>query len=158
MVKQLKKFPKKKLPTTLSGWIKTAVKDAQALAKLPGFALDMYTYNSFDGDDVCHVCLGGACIVNRGLRAPGSFTGPDSSTSAAVASALDHVRRGKLQNAARTLFQAKLIAWVPTESSMMRAGDLIERRFLNYLKGRASWDAYLEAAEIVKHKPQRRSR
>lgn len=145
----------RKNPITLSGWIVAAVADAQALVKTRGFKLDMDRYNNIlpRGEDlVCHVCLGGAVLVNRGLVAPGDSTG-DSTKSQALAYSLDDVRMGRLSSAADLLYKNQLIGWVPTARSLERASELIKNAY-RYNPGRAPWHTYLEAAQIVKHKPK----
>lgn len=98
----------KKLPRTLSGWIRVAVEDAKRLSKRKNFELDMGVYNNFEEDDegnetgVCHVCLGGAAIVGRGLVPPGEDTNGDATSD--VAYSLDMVRRGNIYSAIRFLY------------------------------------------------------
>ena len=153
-----KKLPEKRLPRTLSGWIKASVEDALVLSKRSGFKLDMNVFNELKRDDntgepkICCVCLGGACIVGRGLVKPGDFSDIDDK-AAEIAYALDSVRWGDLDEAADNLFRNKLINWVPTRSAMKRAHDLIRKHY-RYKEARAPFNVYLEAAEILKHKPR----
>lgn len=161
-----KQFPEKRLPRTLSGWIKAAVDDAQRLSRTPGFKLHMgyfndvitsYSKTGVENGEVCAVCFGGAAIVGRGLVKPGYFMGATGGIATDVAYALDNVRQGDIAQAARELFHVDLIDWVPTYRSMERASELIARKYRrdNGLM-RAPWSVYLEAAEIVKHKPKSR--
>lgn len=75
-------------PTTLSGWVRAAVEDAQRLAATPDFMLDMSCWNEVtdlipEGRTtpdsgprklVCRVCLAGAALVGRGIQEPNDQT------------------------------------------------------------------------------------
>lgn len=148
------KRPAKRLPKTLAGWITTAVRDAQELSQDKHFKLNMSVFNDFQGFKLkCHVCLAGACLVNRGLIAPGSdFNGHNNT----IAFSLDDIRGGFVEEAANRLFRKRLIAWKPTKAAIQRASDLIFNNCKASLDGgRAPWDVYLEAARIVSHKPKK---
>src|SRR5690349_11247415 len=111
-----KRFKKAaRLPRSLSAWIKAAVADAQRLERTPGFELNMSTYNTIktpdetgDEDSVCHVCLGGACLVARGLIAPGQGVGLKD-VPIHIAYALDSVRTGDLEGAVEQLLAVDMI-------------------------------------------------
>ena len=161
------KFPAKKLPTTLRGWIIAAVNDAKSLAKMKKqFRLDMYTFNTFNDKPapnkvcmVCMVCMGGAVLVGHGLVAPGAeFTRgnlDEDIEASKIAFAIDHVREGNVRRAADILFRESLISWIPSCVALERAQGLINDHF-DRKTGRAPWSTYLKAAEIVKHKPKNR--
>lgn len=153
MTTTFKRFEKAaRLPRSLSAWIKAAVADAQRLERTPGFELNMRTYNTLEradetglDSDVCHVCLGGACLV-----APGQGVG-FRDVPIHIAFALDSVRTGDLEGAVEQLLAGGMISKKPSAKALERAGKLIDRNFNNTL-GRASWKTYLKAADIVKVK------
>lgn len=154
-----RQLPKKRLPRTLSGWIKATVEDAQRLSRTRGFKLNMGVFNDLVPDpsktdpdrQVCQVCMGGAVIVGRGLVP----LGEDVGDSQFLAFAIDDIRTGLVEAAAAAMLRHDFIDWLPTVSSMKRASAII-RRAVSYRNDRAPWSAYLKAAEIVKHKPKHR--
>ena len=150
----MEKLPKKPLPKTLSGWITAAVEDAKALSKKRGFKLNMYEWNAINYDGTratCMVCLGGACIVGRGIVAPGEIFSGDGEE---IAYALDDIRSGNVEFAAKNMLHSKLISWIPSKSSIERATNLIQSRYREAL-GRAPFETYLEAARMMRHKPKK---
>lgn len=159
--KPLKKFKKaKRLPRSMYGWLVAAVADARRLEQMPGFELDMSTFNSMSGErnvwgdmvkpHTCLVCLGGACIVGRGLIAPGKGIGPISGRAATLAYALEYVRSGHIRKAVDKLFDAGLISRKPSQRAIAEATNIIKRSYKGVFRERATWSAYLAAAEAVR--------
>lgn len=145
---------KRRLPTRLSSWIVAAVKDARRLEHTKGFQLDMMTFNSISPEDkLCHVCLGGAAIVGRGLVAKGE--GRNGPYSYMVADILNEVRTGEVFTAVSGFYGFEQTDSLPQDvkDELEKIGQKI---FHDYEVGRprkgvrvasaASWNTYLKAA------------
>jgi len=157
------KFRKQGLPTSLSGWIVAAVKDARRLEKNPNFVLDMSRFNDLvlDGRTLlegraskkrgrakCHVCLGGAAIVGRGLVKPGDDTNGDMST--AVAHALDYVRMGDIQSALYNMYSGTQELSGGFNEKLVQIESRVEKEYDAAVGARADWATYLQAAKELK--------
>lgn len=153
-------------PTMLSGWIRAAVEDAQRIAKLPGFRLNMGCWNMFDpelsgyeGPPKCQVCLAGAVLVGRGRERAGDqakhprvdimIDGKRKSVN--IAYALNDIRVGYINGG------LVLCGIHPSNDLREKARRLSNRIYaqLNDLDhprpihGLADWGLYLELADML---------
>lgn len=149
-------------PTTLSGWLRAAVEDAQRFERTPGFELRMDTWNDWKWTEdhsahVCAVCLAGAALVGRGIRKPGTglpiYFGRDNRKSEVwfTTRALDQLRAGDVVRA--------ILMWVTGDlDASMDVGDmpplrelpsayLVYRSYVGNETARADWDLYLKLAD-----------
>jgi hypothetical protein len=162
------KASENKLPDKLSDLIRLAVKDAQTVAKLPGYKLDMRMWHQPKDDDTCNVCLAGSVMANtlgadrreslglyntrpgnihRWGNGKGKFYGSESDGNKLLA--LNAVRTGDF-NWAATHMGVRHGLTQGQWDEMARASALIVGRYRDDLDGgRAPWDAYLEAADAL---------
>ena len=148
-----RKLSRKPVPNKLSELIEVAVADAQRLSKLERFRLDMSVYNNIEGyngrPERCHVCLGGAAIVGRGLAAPGE--GVTEGRASRVAVSLNEIRLGRVKGALLNWYKPGL-EFEPLKAEGLR---VIEHWISNDIKGRkagkmAKFSTYLRAAKALK--------
>jgi hypothetical protein len=154
------------LPTTLSGWIRAAVEDAQRIEKLPGFVLDMGHWNNFTAPDdidvpydpsasskpVCRVCLAGAAFLGRGLVAPGNGCDITYDVAAKIgkrelAEVLDYIRVGNVYDALWGWGEGFDPEYVMEVSYAVEdLADEIKEQYRKRDERRADWALYLELA------------
>lgn len=156
-------------PHTLSGWIRASVEDAQRIAKLNSFVLDMCTYNEVI-DGKCHVCQAGAALLGRGLIKPGKHLLGSSRAAPNIALALDGIRMGVLRSDCIHLVpKSRREAWseLNRELHIAEADKLSDRARVikaacsiiyfeacraKKLEGVvASWNSYLTLANLLQH-------
>lgn len=134
-----------KLPDKLSALLRLAVKDAQAVEKLPGYKLDMNSWYEVDGDQ-CFVCMAGAVMTcTLGVKKRRQLCPEDyDEHTADHLHAIDAMRCGEFCP----------IEPLPTSGDIQYINDAlwcaekIVRSSYDDDLDRASWDAYLEVADI----------
>ena len=137
------------LPTTLSGLLRAAVEDAQAVGAMPWYRLDMGQWHLPDKSGRgCSVCMAGAVMVQRLGARPADNVDPESYDAAARDGlvAIDYMRRGLFLDAWQTLHSHA----GPTEEQealLNEASDAVS--WATRTNGRASWDEYLDAAALL---------
>lgn len=150
---------KKPLPKKLSELLRLAVKDAQQLGKTPGFGLRMQTWVREQGG-LCEVCMAGAIMVceldaRKLIPFGGSISAYDMPKHQQSAlHAVNDLRTGDADMLAPKL-NRRLRRQGASESKrvqaityLAKACGLIHGRY-NYNLGRADWDTYLKAADML---------
>lgn len=131
------------LPRRLSTLLRLAVHDAMACERDPRFRLQMSGWfvpsNYVNNRVVCNVCMAGA-VMAQTLRvamtdvlAPMSIEGANRMSNAKALHEINSMRDGSLES---------------TSPAMTRAMLLISRHY-SLFNGRAPWETYLEAADIM---------
>jgi hypothetical protein len=135
------------LPSTLSGLLTLAVRDAKAVSKLKRYRLDMWSLHTPQGG-ATYVCMAGA-VMARTLKA-------DRKTDCGLdiygratrwrLFAIEYMRIGEFDIAARNL------GLVTSGDDTAALGDCIEMVSRAYRAdtGRAPWRVYLRAAALLK--------
>jgi hypothetical protein len=147
------------LADNLSGLLRQAVEDAQVVAKMTGYALNMSRWHwtpktQQAADEVCYICMAGAVMVRR-LNVPrstpiGSACQLWEAFDEGVVHkmlAIDHMRRGDFVRAFESLYG------LPPQQAL-RDGLLqrAQRALLDdWDEERATWPAYLAAATSLEH-------
>lgn len=140
--------PKEKLADTLSGLLRQAVRDAQAIENTPGYVLDMGVWHSTqrDGTGPCYVCMGGAVLSQTlGWPREASF-GPGQRDSVSNAMyAINNMRMGAFRAAMETL---GVIVSAQQEGAAEKARRIVHDSY-DGTRSRAKWDDYLKAADVL---------
>lgn len=145
-----KKKKPKRLPTKLSALLRLAVKDAQAVAKLKGYRLNMQQWHSPGaGTGKCEVCMAGAVMVKE-LHAPREkdLRPDDYETDVYLKlGAINDMRTGHFGIALQSVGCPE-----PSSEEMERAQKVGARIRAIYQRDpvrfeRAPWRSYLKAAD-----------
>ncbi len=145
-----KKKKPKRLPNKLSALLRLAVKDAQAVAKLKSYRLNMQQWHNPAGTSgKCEVCMAGAVMVKE-LHAPRdkAITPDDYETSVYLKlDAIDDMRIGHFGVALQSVRSDE-----PSYDEIERAQKAGARIRLSYQRdpvrfSRAPWRSYLKAAD-----------
>lgn len=149
----------KKLPDKLSDLLELAVKDAKKIGKDPRYELDMSNnwHMYIEDEKKCRVCLAGsvmACTLNVNPTET-VYSYDFSLDTSDKLEALDRLRTGDLffdllsEEDEPHLFWKKDLKPQFDVKLVKKAKNLINRSF-DSAKGRASWDAYLKAAKLLR--------
>lgn len=145
---------KRPLADKLSGLLKQAIEDARAVEKLPGYVLSMNSWHDTDGTGTCYVCMAGAVMARsfgvsarrngwNELRKRADLSNQDNAKLLAI----DDMRLGYFSEAQRRIsgMSPRLI---PGNVAFAEARRVVRDGWEDGL-GRATWDAYLRAADIL---------
>lgn len=146
------------LADNLSGLLRQAVEDAQVVAKMTGYALNMSMWHwtpktQQAADEVCYICMAGAVMVRR-LNVPrskpiGSACELWEAFDEGVVHkmlAIDNMRRGDFVRAFESLYG--LPPPQTLRDGLRRAQDGL---LYNWHEDVATWPAYLAAATSLEH-------
>lgn len=137
------------LPRKMSELLRLAVKDAQTCEADPRYRLSMDDWHRYrDSSSQCHVCMAGA-VMAQSLE-----VGLETSTMPhelgcdkhEILTAIDRMRIGAMRVAANML-QSSVDS--PQKIRAMESASLAILDAWRPSLQRASWDAYLRAAEIL---------
>ena len=138
---------KSDLPGLPSGLLRAAVNDCIDIEQDPRYLFDMQTtwHQPKPGSGKCAVCMAGAVIACRlGVDVYETFEPCDAGeTNGDKLRAIDCLRRGMLGVACR-----KLNVDQPTLEQNSAFDALIMGSFSS-IRGRADWDTYLAAADLL---------
>jgi peptidoglycan/xylan/chitin deacetylase (PgdA/CDA1 family) len=154
---------RKPAPKKLSSLLRYAVASAQEIARLPGVKLDMMTFGS-EQDGVCYLCMGAAAAVKGGHITPTpeqientqleAFANP---SVGAIMNAVDSMRTGFFDAAGMELGifggtdeDYRAVTTERQRKALDKAHAIVNKSFrIDRDEGRATWGAYLKAADAL---------
>lgn len=153
------------LPDKLSELLRLAVRDAQAVAAMSGYRLDMWSWRRQASGGTCAVCMAGAVMVNTVGEPPGGWRddetsprsyGPVSDSTATKLLAINcmragaFLRPGHLADYPVTTFLPIPGAGIAKAEAMGIAERMIKDDYSTARNsGRAKWETYLAAADVL---------